>query len=188
MAEHRADVYRRITAEIVAAIEAGAGQWKMPWHHDGTAISRPTNISSGRRYRGVNVVALWITAYAAGYGTGIWGKYRQWRTAGAQVRRGERATTVVLWKEARSRDDDESGDEEQPHRARMFARAFSVFNAAQVDGYEPPVPAPTAMAGRIAAADTFVDALKIPTTFGALVHERAGRFQVGSPSEQPGCC
>jgi antirestriction protein ArdC len=35
MAEARADVYARITGEIVAAIEAGAGKWKMPWHHDG---------------------------------------------------------------------------------------------------------------------------------------------------------
>ena len=27
----RADVYSRITAEIVTAIEAGAGDWRMPW-------------------------------------------------------------------------------------------------------------------------------------------------------------
>jgi len=60
----RADVYTRITAEIVAAIEAGAGEWRMPWHHDGTAVTRPENISSGKRYRGVNVLALWIAAQA----------------------------------------------------------------------------------------------------------------------------
>ena len=28
----RADVYARITAQIVAAIEAGAGEYRMPWH------------------------------------------------------------------------------------------------------------------------------------------------------------
>ncbi|HPB22835.1 MAG TPA: ArdC family protein, partial [Novosphingobium sp.] len=33
----RADVYSRITTQIVAAIEAGAGDWRMPWHHDGAA-------------------------------------------------------------------------------------------------------------------------------------------------------
>ena len=31
----RATVYERITAEIVTAIERGAGAWRMPWHHDG---------------------------------------------------------------------------------------------------------------------------------------------------------
>ena len=98
----RADVYSRITAEIVAAVEAGAGAWKMPWHHDGSAITRPTNVS-GRRYRGVNVIALWVAAQAAGYGTGVWGTYRQYQALGAHVRKGERATTVVFWKQVSSR-------------------------------------------------------------------------------------
>jgi antirestriction protein ArdC len=61
----RADVYSRITAEIVAAIEAGAGDWRMPWHHDGAATTRPQNVTSRRRYRGVNVLALWIAAEAS---------------------------------------------------------------------------------------------------------------------------
>ena len=42
----RTDVYTRITAEIVAAIEAGAGKWRMPWHHDGSAIARPINLAA----------------------------------------------------------------------------------------------------------------------------------------------
>src|SRR3546814_5774226 len=63
----RADVYSRITTEIVSAIEAGAGDWRMPWHHDGAATTRPQNVTSRRRYRGVNVLALWIVAEAAAY-------------------------------------------------------------------------------------------------------------------------
>ena len=78
MAERRADIYTRITAEIVAAIEAGAGTWKMPWHHDGGAVCRPTNVGLERRYRGVNVIALWVAAQAAGCVSGVWGTYRQW--------------------------------------------------------------------------------------------------------------
>ena len=92
----RTDVHTRITAEIVAAIEAGAGDWRMPWHHDGTAVTRPENISSGKRYRGVKVLALWIASQAHGYADGLWDTYRQWLAAGAQVRRSECGTTVVL--------------------------------------------------------------------------------------------
>jgi hypothetical protein len=51
----RADIYTRITAEIVAAIEAGAGEWRMPWHHDGSSIARPRNVASDRAYRGINI-------------------------------------------------------------------------------------------------------------------------------------
>jgi antirestriction protein ArdC len=165
-AQARADVYSRITAEIVAAIEAGAGSWKMPWHHDGSAITRPTNVS-GRRYRGVNVIALWVAAQAAGYGTGLWGTYRQYQALGAQVRKGERATTVVFWKQFSACNDADDSDEENGARQRLFARAFSVFNCAQVDGYRPPTTTTVPTAECNAAVDAFVTALKIPITYGA---------------------
>jgi len=166
MAEHRADIYTRITAEIVAAIEAGASQWKMPWHHDGSAISRPTNVASERRYRGVNVIALWIAAQAAGYANGVWGTYRQWLGLGAQVRKGERGTTVVLWKQMTSTSDADEGDDEDSARRRIFARAFTVFNIAQVDGFEPKPVAPLPETERFTHADAFIGALTIPVTFG----------------------
>jgi antirestriction protein ArdC len=130
----RTDVYTRITAEIIAAIEAGAGEFRMPWHHTGTSTARPTNIASGKNYRGVNVLALWAAAEIAHYDSGLWGTYRQWQAREAQVRKGERGTTVVLWKEARpagddAGDDNRAGDEDRPAR-RIFARAFTVFNGA----------------------------------------------------------
>jgi antirestriction protein ArdC len=73
MAQDRTDVYTRITAEIIAAIEAGAGEFKMPWHHAGTSIARPTNVASGKNYRGVNILALWVAAEIARYDSGLWG-------------------------------------------------------------------------------------------------------------------
>jgi antirestriction protein ArdC len=162
----RADVYTRITAEIIAAIEQGAGEWRAPWFHDGTSVARPTNVASGKGYRGINTVALWLAAMAAGYGDGLWGTYRQWQDAGAQVRKGERSTTVVLWKQIASSepaDDDNDGDD-GGHR-RMFARAFSVFNVAQVDGYESPPTDVLPESERLADAEAFIANLGIKTVF-----------------------
>ena len=68
----------------------------------GRALHARPMSSSGKRYRGINTVALWVAAMAAGYGDGLWGTYRQWQDAGAQVRKGERSTTVVLWKQIAS--------------------------------------------------------------------------------------
>ena len=43
----RADVYARVTGEIITAIESGTGfKWSMPWHHDGSSTARPTNVAS----------------------------------------------------------------------------------------------------------------------------------------------
>lgn len=49
----RTDVYMRIISEIISAIEAGTGKWRMPWHHDGTDITRPTNIALPQRSLGI---------------------------------------------------------------------------------------------------------------------------------------
>ena len=162
----RADVYTRITAEIIAAIEQGTGEWRAPWFHNGTSVARPTNVASANRYRGINTVALWVAAMAGGYSDGLWGTYRQWQAAGAQVRKGERSTTVVLWKQIASPEpaDDDDGDDGD-HR-RMFARAFSVFNVAQVDGYKLPPTDVLPESERLAHAEAFIANLGIKTVFG----------------------
>jgi antirestriction protein ArdC len=162
----RADVYTRITAEIIAAIEQGAGEWRAPWFHNGTSVARPTNVASGKRYRGINTVALWHAAMAGGYADGLWGTYRQWQAAGAQVRKGERSTTVVLWKQIASRESADGDDGDDDDRQRMFARAFSVFNVAQVDGYERQPMDVLSESERLAHAEAFIANLGIKTVFG----------------------
>jgi antirestriction protein ArdC len=159
----RTDVYEAITHQIITAIEAGAGNGhvQLPWHRSGAAITRPVNIASKNAYRGVNTIALWAAADACGYEQGIWGTYRQWQERGAQVRKGEKSSLIVFYKQF-DRDDDsgeaEGGDEDARQR-RFMARASHVFNAAQVDGYTPdaatPAPAPIdpiAEADRVIAA------------------------------------
>ncbi|MBM7488158.1 antirestriction protein ArdC [Bradyrhizobium sp. USDA 3686] len=162
----RADVYTRITAEIIAAIEHGAGEWRAPWFHNGTSLARPTNVASGKRYRGINTGALWVAATASHYSDGLWGTYRQWQDAGAQVRKGERSTTVVLWKQVASPEPAHDDDDDNGGHRRMFARAFSVFNVAQVDGYERPPTNVLPESERLAHAEAFIANLGIKTVFG----------------------
>lgn len=78
---HRASIYERITADIVAAIEQGDGAYRVPWHHDGSAKRRPTNAATRAPYRGVNILALWTAAEANGHDQGLWATYKQWSRA-----------------------------------------------------------------------------------------------------------
>jgi antirestriction protein ArdC len=167
MTEQRADIYTRITSQIIAAIEAGTGEFRMPWHHDGSATTRPVNVLSGKRYRGANILVLWAAAEQAGYGSGIWGTYRQWAAQGGQVRRGERATAIMFWRpvEGRAGPSDASADDNEGKR--FFARAFSVFNRDQVEGVDEPKVPQLAADLRIANADAFFSGLGIPVTYGA---------------------
>ncbi len=163
------DVYERVTSQIIAAIEAEAGEYRMPWHHDGSPITTPINIASSKAYRGVNVIALWAAAHAAGYPAGIWGTYRQWQALGAQVRKGERGHLVVFWKVAdrHGEADDQDGDADSDEPGRhMFARGYTVFNCAQVDGYTPPAMPVLPKAERIERAERFCSALGIEIRHG----------------------
>lgn len=135
---NRFDVYEAITNQIITAIEAGAGQVQLPWHRKGSAIYRPINIASGKAYRGVNTVALWAAADALSFGQGIWGTYRQWQERGAQVRKGEKSSLVIFYKELESGSADQSSDDDGAGNRRFMARASRVFNIAQVDGYTMP--------------------------------------------------
>lgn len=87
---------------------------------------------------------------------------------GAQVRQGEKATTVVLWKEVRPAHENEEDAEDETGQRLLFARSFCVFNLAQVENYEPePDGARLPESARLAHAEAFLAALNIPTTEGA---------------------
>ena len=136
MKEQEVDVYERITAEIIEAIEAGCSKFEMPWHTLGVL---PSNARNNRRYRGINVLALWAAATRQGFSTSLWATYAQWHELGAQVRKGEKSTAVVFWKfygdESETEDDTPAEDNATK---RCFARAYHVFNADQVDGFQIP--------------------------------------------------
>lgn len=60
----------------------------------------------------------------------------QWQTQGHQVRKGEKASLVVFYKSISLGEAEQEGLE--PNQ-RMIARASWVFNAAQVEGYDPDI-------------------------------------------------
>jgi antirestriction protein ArdC len=133
MKSDRFDIHQHITEKLVGAIEEGAGDFRLPWHRAAGNTMRSINVATKKPYRGVNILSLWATADDKGYVSGIWGTYRQWAEIGALVRKGEKATFVVIYKELRyaSDADGNAGNVE----TRLLARATPVFAAEQVDGY-----------------------------------------------------
>lgn len=156
-AADKRDVYARVTAQIINAIEQGVGNWRMPWHASGRYAFSPINVSSKKPYRGINTVCLWAAAQAKRYEHGEWGTYKQWQERGAQVRKGEKATLVVFWKFANGSAETQEGGDDQPVSGSrlLFTRGYSVFNAVQVDGYTSKADVNTPMPDRIAHADAF---------------------------------
>jgi antirestriction protein ArdC len=129
----RADLYQQVTDRITAALEAGTIPWRQPWT---TPAGRPTSLSTGRPYQGVNVILLGLAAAERGYASRWWGTYRQISELGGQVRRGEMSVQVVFWKQLEVGADpgDQARDGDCAHiRTVPLLRAFRVFNAEQAD-------------------------------------------------------
>lgn len=167
----RFDVYRTVTDKIIEAIEAGAGEFVMPWHRAGPSLGRPTNAVSRAPYQGVNVIALWAEGVLRGYGSGWWATYEQWKTLGAQVQRGEHGATIVFYKRL-----EEPAEEEDEDGPRLVARAFRVFNAEQTAGWRTPTPVVSDPAEVIEQAEAFVASTKAVVRFG-------GNFACYRPAE-----
>jgi len=132
------DLYQTVTDQIIEAIEASqADGYSLPWHRASVGIFMPTNATTGKAYQGINILSLWASAEVNEFTTGEWATYKQWQSVGAQVRKGESSTVGVFYKKFVPKDDDveETEDGEEP-RPRWFARAFRLFNADQVDGYQ----------------------------------------------------
>lgn len=141
-AREKLDVHQAITDKIVAAIEAGAGTFEMPWHRPGISFDIPKNALTGNAYRGSNILSLWIDADDKKFEHQVWSTFKQWQELGAQVRKGEKGSLIVKygqWTPREAKADSAGGDEAEQSKL-MFAKAAWVFNVAQVDGFPPDEP------------------------------------------------
>ena len=137
------DLYTTVTNQIIAALEAGTPPWHCPWH--GTGVDpRPCNATTGRLYRGINVLLLNLRAMSQGYTSARWLTFAQALSVGAHVRKGEHGTQIVFFKmHEYEKDSPADADGASDRRVVPLLRAFTVFNVQQVDGLpEHLVPAP----------------------------------------------
>ena len=122
MTAQRFDVYTQVTNNIIAAIEAGAGDWQMPWHRSGEGLNRPVNIDTAKSLPRHQRRQPLGRRPSPRIQHRHWGTYRQWQNKGCQVRKGEKSSLVVFYKEFDVEDrNDETGETE--HGKRLMARA-----------------------------------------------------------------
>ena len=151
MAEEKKPFHERVAEKIIDQLKAGTAPWQRPWNPaapgaEGGSII-PMNPTTGKRYRGVNVVNL----MSEGHDDNRWMTYKQAAAAGAQVLKGEKGSLVQYWKF----DDEQTLKDAQGkpvkdaegntvkvrvelERPRPFYAV--VFNAEQIEGLPPRTP------------------------------------------------
>lgn len=126
----RTGLYKEITDKMIADLERGCVPWVQPWETSRAPLGLPRNASTGRSYSGVNVLLLWEALISGGYSSQRWLTFRQARTLGGSIRKGEKGTTAVFsdrFMSSAVRDDTTPG-------AVSFLKRFTVFNIDQCDG------------------------------------------------------
>ena len=127
------DIAQEITDKLIARLEEGGPlPWRRPWQS--CAASMPLR-STGEAYKGINHLLLGIETACSGYKSPFWMTFKQAKTHGGSVRKGERSSMVVFYGSAPKKGDAaaESGNGEEGGHYR-FLKGYAVFNADQVDG------------------------------------------------------
>ncbi len=139
------DYAKKVSGEIIEQIKAGVAPWQKPWK-PGEAISAE-NFSTGQKYTGGNSLYLMSRAIRDGRGDNRWGTYNQIQAAGGQVRKGEKGTRVLFFKDRTERalkdeqgkvlkDKDGKTIYEEEQRSHPICKQYTVFNVEQADGLE----------------------------------------------------
>ena len=124
------DLYARITAEMIEGLKKGYVPWVRPWSTG--YYGNPQNAVSKRPYRGINVLLLNLFGYLKHYADPRWLTFKQALHLGGCVRKGEKGSQVVFWKQIPiNKDEDDDQDEK---KTIPVARTFTVFNVEQCDG------------------------------------------------------
>ena len=129
------DHYAEVTNQVIAALEAGTPPWRKPWDPDKAGgPSMPRNVTTGARYRGINVVTLGMSPLAFNSGDPRWATYKQAADRGWQVKKGGRGTTAYFFKRLEVRDAAKPAEDEDATKRIPLLRAFTLFHASQIEG------------------------------------------------------
>lgn len=133
--------YHQVVAnQITERLKAGTAPWLKPWEAGIGNGQLPFNPVTGKRYRGINALYLMLNQSD----DNRWLTYKQALSMDAQVRKGEKGTTIQYWKfnEERIKNDDAGKPmlDEQGKSLKVLVnlerpKVFyaTVFHASQID-------------------------------------------------------
>ena len=82
------NIYEETTQRILKKLDEGVIPWRKTW-----ACGLPASLSTGREYRGINILIM----STAGYTSRYWVTFREALRLGGNVRKGEKATPIIYW-------------------------------------------------------------------------------------------
>lgn len=151
----RVDLYQRVTDTIINQLENGVIPWQRGWEGAEPQLpGLPLNFSTGKLYRGINIVLLWCASMQQSFRSTDWATFRQWQEKKEMIRKGEKGTMIVYYDVMEKEVD---GDQVKI----PFLKSSIVFNRCQLQSYEHPDTKPNGLRPLLVEAidpvDRFID-------------------------------
>lgn len=126
----RKDFAKEISDQVIQLMQEHGTDWAKPWMDQ--AGMGHKNAVSGKEYRGTNTFITALSSYKQGFSSNEWASFKQWQSKGAKVKKGQKGTHIIFY------DSKVIEDRDTQEEKRIFIlKGWPVFNADQVDGYEP---------------------------------------------------
>ena len=105
-------------------LDKGVVPWRKPWK--GGASGRPKSLATKRQYRGINTFLLAVTAETKGVNSSYWLTYKQAENLGGNVKKGEKSTVVVFWKQLNITETDKETGEVISKKIPMIGKSYLI--------------------------------------------------------------
>jgi len=140
----KSDRLALIVNQVIESLERGVKPWIKPW--DAAADGDPVNLTTGKKYRGANVLTLgFLSPY--GGSDNRWATYRQAQAMGLAVRKHEHGAPVFFFSphvmdDRQGRTDAQGNIKKVTIPVIKTSTAFHVSQLEEVDGKIPPLTPP----------------------------------------------
>ncbi len=127
----RRDIRQQVTDTIIQQLEAGTIPWQKPWTGDDSPIfALPKNSTTGKKYKGINILLLWSAATNKHFTSPEWATFKQWQENKEVIRKGEHGSMIIYYDTLEKEVEDEI-------RKIPFIKSSVVFNRQQLASYNP---------------------------------------------------
>jgi antirestriction protein ArdC len=118
MAKSTKQIQDDITQRIIDSLSEGTIPWRKPWSTSPN-VGTPTNIVSGKNYRGINPLLLELHRQEHDFTTKHYATFKQWRDLGARVEKrpdnvkpGEWGCSIIYYAPiTKTKEDPKTGEE-----------------------------------------------------------------------------
>lgn len=129
------DIQQEVTNQIIDLLEqVNLDDYKPPFAQL-SAQGMPQNPTTNLTYQGINIINLWMQQQRNKFTSNHWATFKQWKANGANVIKGQKGSPIVFYKTLIKSEENAKGEQEDIKIPML--KTYTVFNANQVEGYEP---------------------------------------------------